>query len=71
MPFLPVYGWVGIWTCFFLSCLAAVEASNVVRYIYSNLCRTFHAIRHFFVVSDRTLVLEHLIYMIAGEFSRM
>lgn len=43
----------------------------MVRYIYSNLCRTFHAIRHFFVVSDRTLVLEHLIYMIAGEFSRM
>ncbi|KAH8970098.1 hypothetical protein BDL97_02G069600 [Sphagnum fallax] len=29
VPFLPVYGWVGIWTCFFLSCLAAVEASNV------------------------------------------
>ncbi|KAH9570932.1 hypothetical protein CY35_02G067100 [Sphagnum magellanicum] len=44
VPFLPVYGWVGIWTCFFLSCLAAVEASNVlVNYLTRFVDETFTA----------------------------
>lgn len=30
VPFFPVYGWVGIWSCIFLLGLAAVEASSEV-----------------------------------------
>lgn len=35
VPFLPVYGWVGIWSCLFLLVLAAMEASTEVRMCYS------------------------------------
>jgi hypothetical protein len=37
LPFLPIYAWAGIWTCAFLLCLAAVEASNVVSYSFHSL----------------------------------
>ncbi|BBN13185.1 hypothetical protein MPTK1_6g01490 [Marchantia polymorpha subsp. ruderalis] len=32
LPFLPVYGWVGLWSFAFLFVLAAVEASNLIKH---------------------------------------
>lgn len=32
LPFLPIYGWVGIWSCVFLLGLGAMEASSEVIY---------------------------------------
>jgi hypothetical protein len=39
VPFFPVYGWVGIWSCMFLLGLGALEASSeVVSYYNLNFC---------------------------------
>ncbi|CAK9206886.1 unnamed protein product [Sphagnum jensenii] len=44
LPFLPIYAWAGIWTCAFLLCLAAVEASNVIKYFTRFTEETFAAL---------------------------
>lgn len=42
VPFLPVYGWVGIWSCFFLVGLGALEASSeLVKYLTRFVDETF------------------------------
>ena len=32
IPFLPMYTWVGLWTCGFLSLAACTNAANLIRY---------------------------------------
>eukprot|EP00250_Pteridium_aquilinum_P014615 c22094_g1_i4 orf=198-1544(+) len=44
LPFLPIYGWVGIWSCAFLSFLAAVEASDLIRHFTRFTDETFSAL---------------------------
>ncbi|KAH7387597.1 hypothetical protein KP509_16G031700 [Ceratopteris richardii] len=44
LPFLPVYGWVGMWSGFFLVILAAVEASNLICHFTRFTDETFSAL---------------------------
>ncbi|KAG0588757.1 hypothetical protein KC19_2G266900 [Ceratodon purpureus] len=42
VPFFPVYGWVGIWSCLFLVGLGALEASSeLVKYLTRFVDETF------------------------------
>ncbi|XP_024395570.1 uncharacterized protein [Physcomitrium patens] len=42
LPFLPIYGWVGIWSCVFLLGLGAMEASSeLVKYLTRFVDETF------------------------------
>ncbi|KAI5067139.1 hypothetical protein GOP47_0017667 [Adiantum capillus-veneris] len=44
LPFLPIYGWVGIWSCLFLLILAAIEASDLIRHFTRFTDETFSAL---------------------------
>ncbi|MCO5603243.1 hypothetical protein L7F22_057391 [Adiantum nelumboides] len=44
LPFLPIYGWVGIWSCLFLIILAAIEASDLICHFTRFTDETFSAL---------------------------
>lgn len=44
LPFLPIYGWVGIWSTAFLLVLAAIEASDLIRHFTRFTDETFSAL---------------------------
>ncbi|KAL2622224.1 hypothetical protein R1flu_002429 [Riccia fluitans] len=52
VPFLPVYGWVGLWSFAFLSVLAAVEASNLIKHFTRFTDDIFSALISFGFVSE-------------------
>ncbi|KAL3691849.1 hypothetical protein R1sor_005500 [Riccia sorocarpa] len=52
VPFLPVYAWVGLWTFGFLFVLAAVEASNLIKYFTRFTDDIFSALISFGFISE-------------------
>jgi hypothetical protein len=61
VPYLPVYGWVGIWSCLFLLVLAAMEASTEVRMCYSFKCSLeFFLLMHVCIVISSHKGIENI-----------
>lgn len=59
LPFLPVYGWIGLWTALFVVILSATDASFLMRYFTRFTVEIFSALISLIFITQAVKSLVH------------
>ena len=70
IPFLPTYGWVGVWTAVFLLILSLTNASNLMRYFTRFTDEIFAALISIIFIHSAVNALVAVVVSVYSEESR-